>query len=187
LAHPSFLATLNRIDNADYLTRYMMSVLVSILLFAVVTFVGGCSGINCDMCTDQFLYNAYESVPDFVNRDILYGGDDKYYGVKFADGSWMSFSAPLNWRSHCSQDFAFNLPLIVRRMKLKNVVMFRTEADVYGDSIRFSYRSALFNVDVGGCMMDRDCMAARIASTEVGRYLNSDLFRICCLGGFRGR
>ncbi len=147
----------------------------------------GCATLDCDDCTDQYLYSIYRRVPGVVSRDVLYAGSDRYYGVRFADGSSLGIRSPLNLRCQSVVIFPSDLPAFARDLNIGNVVMMRTALEFYGDSIRYSYRSALLNLDVSGCMNDSSCIAASVASEEIVRFLGSSLFRSCCLQRNEGR
>lgn len=158
-----------------------------LLVCGVISVLSGCTTADRDERINRYMYSVYSRIPDVVERSVLYGDGRPYYEVTFSDGSYLSIVSIPALRAECVMNIRSNFPAIKRAMKLKDIVMYRTDPIVKDSLVDFEYRTCLLQLFVYDCRVDGGCLAAKHASNEMARLITSQFFRDCCVNGHECR
>lgn len=162
-------------------------VLYVALALGIAGALSGCTSSERSVRIRQYLHAVYTRIPDVVERSVLYGDGRPYYEVTFSDGSYLSIVSIPALRAECVMNIRSDFPAIKRAMKLKDIVMYRTDPIVKDSLVDFEYRTCLLQLFVYDCRVDGGCLAAKHASNEMARLITSQFFRDCCVNGHECR
>jgi hypothetical protein len=169
------------------LQRLADVVLYVALALGIAGALSGCTSSERSVRINQYMYAVYTRIPDVVERSVLYGDGRPYYAVTFTDGSILAISSHPADRSECVMNIRSDFPAFKRAMKLKDIVMYRTDPIVKDSLMDFDYKTSLMSLYVQNCGNGGNCLAAKHASIEMARLITSQFFRDCCVNGHECR
>jgi hypothetical protein len=160
------------------LQRLADVVLYVALALGIAGALSGCTSSERSVRINQYMYAVYT---------VLYGDGRPYYAVTFTDGSILAISSHPADRSECVMNIRSDFPAFKRAMKLKDIVMYRTDPIVKDSLMDFDYKTSLMSLYVQNCGNGGNCLAAKHASIEMARLITSQFFRDCCVNGHECR